>query len=46
MAMFEKLRDNPFFSCFSEDELRVLADFTEEQSFKEGEIIFIDGGRF
>lgn len=40
MAMFEKLRDNPFFSCFSEDELRVLADFTEEQSFKEGEIIF------
>ncbi len=40
MAMFEKLRDNPFFAGFAEEELRVLADFTEEQNFKEGEIIF------
>lgn len=40
MAVYEKFRDNPFFRDFSEDELKILADFTEEQSYIEGETIF------
>ena len=40
MSVYEKFRENPFFNEFSDDELRILADFTEEQSFGEGEVIF------
>ncbi|MDD3147428.1 MAG: cyclic nucleotide-binding domain-containing protein [Candidatus Riflebacteria bacterium] len=42
MSLFQNLRDNPFFTDFSDDELRILADFTEEQNFKEGEVILTE----
>lgn len=40
MSVYEKFRENSFFNEFSDDELRILADFTEEQTFSEGEVIF------
>jgi CRP-like cAMP-binding protein len=40
MSVYEKFRENQFFQEFSDDELRILADFTEEESFAEGEVIF------
>ncbi len=40
MSLFQSLRDNPFFNDFTDDEMRILADFAEEQSYKEGEVIF------
>lgn len=40
MSVYEKFRENSFFNEFSDDELRILADFTEEQTFAEGEVIF------
>ncbi|OGK11624.1 MAG: hypothetical protein A2W80_12450 [Candidatus Riflebacteria bacterium GWC2_50_8] len=40
MSVAEKLRENPLFNEFSNDELELLATFTEEVEFKESEIIF------
>lgn len=40
MSVFANFRENPFFNNFNDDELRILADFTQEQTFKEGEMIF------
>ncbi len=42
MTMMQNLRDNPFFNDFTDDELHVLSNFTEEQNFHEGETILTE----
>ena len=40
MSVYEKFRENDFFDEFDDEELKILADFTEEIKVNEGEVIF------
>lgn len=40
MALHERLRENPFFVDFNDEELVMLTTFMGEESFSEGQIIF------